>query len=128
MNILIIVGICLAASIICKAIQQNSPEIKTLLVICTVAVAAIKIFSDVSEISGMVRELFDKSGMDEEYLKIIFKGLGICYLTQLGSDCCKECGENAIATQVEMAGKIALLVTAMPLFKGLIAIIEGLLY
>ncbi|MGN1113716.1 MAG: SpoIIIAC/SpoIIIAD family protein [Oscillospiraceae bacterium] len=128
MNICIIVGICLAASIICKAIQKDSPEVKTLLVICTVTIAAVKIFAEAAEITGMVKELFDKSGMDEEYLRIIFKGLGICYLTQLGSDCCKECGENAIASQVELAGKIALIVTAMPLFKGLIAIIEGLLY
>ena len=41
------------------------------------------------------------------YLTILFKSLGICYIVQLASDYCKDCGENALASQVTLAGKLA---------------------
>lgn len=128
MNIIIITGICLTASIICKALEKNSGEIKILLAVCTVCIILFRISGELSEIISMIRELFDKSDMDGDYLSIIFKGLGICYITQLGCDCCRECGEGVIASQLELAGKIAMLIISLPLFKALVAIIEGLIY
>ena len=77
--------------------------------------------------TSAIRELFLQADMEEDYLTIIFKGLGICYITQLSCDCCRDCGESSIATQLELAGKIAMLVISLPLFRALIGIIEALL-
>lgn len=123
-----IVSFCITASIICKSIEKNSGEIKVLLAICAVLILLFKISKELLEVISIIENLFEKSDMDHEYLTIIFKGLGICYITQLGCDCCKECGESTIASQLELAGKIAMVIISLPLFRALIAIIEGLLY
>lgn len=123
-----ITGLCLTASIICKSLEKNSGEIKIILAIFVVCIVLFKISNELSQVISVIENLFDQSDMDSDYLKIIFKGLGICYITQLGCDCCKECGESVIASQLELAGKIAMVIISLPLFKALIAIIEGLLY
>lgn len=123
-----IVGLCLTASIICKVLEKNSGEIKILLAICAVCIVLFKILGELSQVISVIKNLFERSDMDSDYLTIIFKGLGICYITQLGCDCCKECGESVIASQLELAGKIAMVIISLPLFRALIAIIEGLLY
>lgn len=128
MNIIMITGLCLTASIICKALEKNSGEIKILLAICTVCIIFFRISGELAEVISVIKELFNRSDMDGDYLTIIFKGLGICYITQLGCDCCRECGESIIASQLELTGKIAMLIISLPLFKALVAIIEGLLY
>lgn len=128
MNIITITGLCLIASVICKSLEKNTPEIKILLAVCTVCIVFFKIAGELTRVISAIQEIFNRSDMDKDYLTVIFKGLGICYITQFGSDCCKECGENVIASQLELAGKIAMLIISLPLFTALVAIIEGLLY
>ena len=79
------------------------------------------------EISAALEDIFLQTGMQSEYLKIIFKSLGICFVTQLGCDCCRDSGENAMASQLELAGKAAILVTALPLFSAAAEMVRTLL-
>ena len=128
MNIITIAGLCLIASVICKTLEKNSSEIKILLAVFTVCIIFFRISGELSQVVSAIQDIFSRSDMDEDYLNILFKGLGICYITQLGCECCKECGEDVIASQLELTGKIAMLIISLPLFKALVAIIEGLLY
>ena len=68
---------------------------------------------------------FDSSGY---YIKLILKMVGITYLCELGTQICKDVGQTAIATQVEVFGKIMVLVTGLPIVFAIIeqiAIFEG---
>ena len=47
----------------------------------------------------------------------MFKALGICLLSQLAADACRDAGENAMAEKAELAGKVFLLLLALPLFE-----------
>lgn len=55
--------------------------------------------------------------MPGEYGLILFKALGICLITQLASDACRDAGEAALASKADLAGKVTLLVLALPLFQ-----------
>lgn len=63
---------------------------------------------------------FDSSGY---YIKLILKMVGITYLCEFGTQVCKDTGQGAIAIQVELIGKIMVLITGLPI---LLAIIEKL--
>ncbi len=127
MDIIAIAAMCITACIACKAIEQGSGEIKTVLTIAAVILVGAKAISGFGEVSSVIRELFLQAEMDEQYLTIIFKGIGICYVTQLACDCCRDCGENALATQLELAGKAAMIIISLPLFRAVIGIVEALL-
>ena len=60
---------------------------------------------------------FDSSGY---YIKLILKMVGITYLCEFGTQVCKDVGQGAIATQVEMFGKIMVLVTGLPIILAII--------
>ena len=60
---------------------------------------------------------FDSSGY---YIKLILKMVGITYLCELGTQICKDAGQNAVATQVELFGKITVLVTGLPIVFAII--------
>lgn len=63
---------------------------------------------------------FDSSGY---FIKLILKMVGITYLCEFGTQVCKDAGQGAIAIQVELFGKIMVLITGLPI---LLAIIEKL--
>ena len=53
--------------------------------------------------------------------------MGIAYLTEFSAQLCKDAGYGAIAMKVELAGKLMILVTALPVFQSLADLILSLL-
>ena len=74
-------------------------------------------------IAAKLDEIIGRSNIDSEYITILFKALGICYITQFSADICRDCNETAIASAAEILGKIQLIVLALPLFEQLIDVI-----
>ena len=127
MNMLTICGFCIASVLACKALENDSRQIKIVLTLVVAAVLLISTIGFVSQIISAVSSLFETSNIDNMYLRIIFKSLGVTYLTQFASDYCKDCGENAISSQVLLAGRIAIVVISLPLFKAFAQIVKSLI-
>ena len=64
-----------------------------------------------------IRQMLELGGLSGEYIQILFKALGICIITQLASDACRDAGEQGLAAKTELAGKLTLLALALPLFQ-----------
>lgn len=119
MNILAFSGTAIITAILSVMIKKTLPEYS---VAINLAAGIILIFSFISAVSPAViyiKSLISKSGITSENEVILFKTLGICLVTQFICDACKDAGENSIAAKVEMGGKFAILLTAIPLFESI---------
>lgn len=61
------------------------------------------------------------------YFVILLKMIGITYLAELSSALCKDAGANALASQVELFGKLSILVLCMPVLTALLESIDHFL-
>jgi stage III sporulation protein AD len=75
-------------------------------------------------IMSFLQTLSNKANIDVVYLNTVFKILGIAYLASFSSEICRDAGESSIATKVEFAGKILILVLAIPI---LMAVMQSIL-
>lgn len=80
-----------------------------------------------SEIFEHVKKLVDYSGIDFEKYKILFRCFGISVVTKIASETCSDCGQCSISSKIDFAGKIAILLTAIPLYSEIIEIIRNLI-
>ena len=55
------------------------------------------------------------SGSSAENFIFLLKSVGIGYICQFTSDICSDAGESAIASKIELAGRVELLLIALPL-------------
>lgn len=126
-NIVSVAGICVIAVILCKLLDSCGSEyaLYVKLAAATTVMSVLMMF--ISPIAETVRSIYAKAGADEEYLIILFKALGICYITQFACDICRDSGENALAVQAELAGKLSLIILSLPLFDSLAEIVSGLI-
>lgn len=62
-----------------------------------------------------------------EHSVILFKAVGMAILTQCCAELCRECGEAGIANGVETAGKVQLLLLALPLLEEVFTMASQLL-
>ena len=54
------------------------------------------------------------------YIKLLIKIIGITYLAEISADLCRDAGANALAGQIELFGKLSILVLCMPIITALL--------
>ncbi len=61
------------------------------------------------------------------YLETILKIIGIAYITELGANVTRDAGLNSIAGKIELAGKIFILLLAIPIISAVVEVILNFL-
>ena len=127
MNIIAIASSALIAAVLSVVLKQYKPEYSMFISIAAGILIFLSVITAINPILDFIGELTDKAGLDGIYGEVLIKSLAICYITQLACDCCKDAGESAIAGKLQIAGKIAILLIALPMFKSLAEIVTGLI-
>lgn len=65
--------------------------------------------------------------MDQAYIGTLIKMLGITYIAEFSSGICKDAGYQTIAAQIEIFGKLAVMILSMPILLTLLNTIRGFL-
>lgn len=127
MNIIGLVGIGITAAILAIVIKQYKPEIAMLISVLTGVIILMVAISVLGPVLKTISELTGMAGLDSTYANALLKALAIVYITQLASDSCKDVGETAIASKLELAGKIAVVLISLPMFQAIVEMVIKLL-
>lgn len=74
---------------------------------------------------GWIRQMLSV-GAVSEYADLLLGALGIAMLTGVCADICRECREPTVASYVEMAGRLEILVLCIPLIKEILETVAAL--
>lgn len=70
-----------------------------------------------------IRELQGALSGNTDYLGFLFKAVGITYVCEFCASICKDAGYGAVAGQIEIFGKLSVLLMGLPV---LVAVIENI--
>lgn len=127
MNIL---GLCVAviiAAVLSVMLKKYNPEISMLVAVGAGVVVFALVLSKISPALTQVNNLLSRAGMPVEYGGILLKSLGICFLCQFSSDACKDAGQSALASKVELAGKLMIVLIALPMIEDITQTAVGII-
>lgn len=123
MDILQIIAIGIIASILALIIKEQKPEFAILISIATGAIIFFMVFRRLDSVITVLKQFAAKADIDTLYFSTILKVIGIAYITDFGAQICRDSGEGAIASKVEFAGKILIMIIAIPILGALLDII-----
>ena len=63
---------------------------------------------------------------DGEGWSILIKALGVAFLTEVSASVCRDSGESGLATWVETAGKLEILLLSFPLIRAVMDTVGAL--
>ncbi len=126
MNIVGIAGIALCAAVISAMLRRYHQEYAILLTVAVGVVILVELLNSLVPSLQQIRTLLSSAGLTSDYAVILLKTLGICFLAQFAADSCRDAGENALAAKVELAGKLAIVALALPLFEKIAKTAAGL--
>ncbi len=120
MDIYAAIGIAAVGAALAVIIKQYKPEYALAVSLSTGVVIMYIALKTVYPVLSDLDYILKATNMQSAYIEVLLKSLGICFITQLAADACRDSGQGAIAAKVEMVGKAAILVISMPLFRALL--------
>ena len=76
----------------------------------------------ITYVSGLLRE-----SAASPYATLVMRALGVAVLTETVGGICRECKETTVASYLEMAGRLEILVLCLPLMEEILQSVKGLL-
>lgn len=127
MEMVQIVGVGMVAAVLSLVVRRSHPELAVQITIVVSCLVLLFLLSKLRTIIDLFEEMAKRAGVDEAYLIILLKIIGISYLTEFGAQVCRDANEGAIAAKVEIAGKVMILLMAVPIITFALDTILGLM-
>lgn len=76
---------------------------------------------------GYVEKMQSMIRLEDSYMAVILKMIGVTYVAEFASNICKDSGYQTIAGQIELFAKLSILVLGMPVLLAFMETIGELL-
>ncbi|MDN5345448.1 MAG: stage sporulation protein [Clostridia bacterium] len=125
MEIFQIVGLALTATLLVVLVRQARGAETALLISLVVGATIFLLLLDrISTVVQVLADLSARAGINQFYLQTVLKIIAIAYVAEFGGQVCRDAGENAIASKIELAAKVLIMVLAIPI---IVAILESIM-
>ena len=127
MDIIKIIGIGLIALIVIIIIKQYRPEFAVYVSLIAGPLILLLILDKMSGVINLLTNLANKTSINKDFIFLLIKITGIAFLTEFAVSICKDAGESAIATKIDMGGKVMIVAISIPIISSLLETIVKIL-
>lgn len=120
MDIIKIIEVGLIALIIIIIVKQYRPEFTMYVSVAAGIIILLLVMDKLSAIIDLLTNLANKTSINNEFIFLLIKITGIAILTEFASSICKDSGETAIASKVDMGGKVIIIAMSVPIIASLL--------
>lgn len=123
MEVIKIIGIALIALIIIILLKQYKPEFAIYISLLTGVLIIVLVMDELTGIIRLIQTIANKASINQQFLTILIKITGIAFLSEFAVSICKDSGEAAIASKIELGSKIVIISMSIPILSSLLEII-----
>ena len=127
MEILKIAAVALTGVILASVMKTVNKEITIYIILATVIILFLSIIDKLREAFRYLEGIYDNVTYGRSFFPVIIKVLAVAYITDFTAQLCRDSGENAIGSKVELAGKVMIFYLAMPVLSAILELISSLL-
>ena len=122
-----IVALGLLGAVLAALLKKHTPELALLLAVAVCGAAALAAVRGVREVWAFLEDLLAAVEISSTLFLPLLKTAGIAVVTRIGADLCRDAGESAVASAVEMAGAMGALLAVLPLMQAAWEVLRSLL-
>ncbi len=122
-----LIGIALCGLLLCVFLKSLKSELAAIAALITCAILLLYTLNLATYAIDYVRRLAARYAVADGYLETVFKVIGIGYICTLAAQLCRDAGQASVGVQVELFGKVLILVQALPIAAKLMDTLVGIL-
>ena len=115
MDIIKIIGIGFISLIITVILKEYRKEYAIYVVIICGAIILLYSIDTISSIVNFLKEISKNKSFNTEFISCLLKITGISILTEYAVSICKDSGESAIASKIDLGGKVLIISMSIPI-------------
>jgi stage III sporulation protein AD len=127
MGIFQIVIIGALGAILAILMKGYNPALAVLVSLATGVLLFLMVVPMLMNAMGFVRHLGEMADGLGAYTTLVIRVIGVAYIAEFGASVCNDANESAIAAKIDLAGRVIMLVLAMPVIIDIVQIVTGLL-
>lgn len=122
MDIIKIILFIIILTILIVIIRELKPEYAVVVQVGGIVLIALFVLSSVEGLLESTMDIAEMSMLNSEFFMLMIKALGIAILTQIATGICEDSDNKALASGVELAGKVIILAMCIPMIKAVAGI------
>jgi len=127
MDIVQVAAIGIIGMILSIILKKEVPGLSILISVVVGVIIFMGILPKIEAVIQMLYRIISRSNVDAEYIDVILKIVGIAYISQFAAQICSDAGEGNIASKIEFAGKVIIMVISAPVLMELIEMVLKLM-
>lgn len=127
MEIIQVVGLGMTATFLAVILKEQNPVFAFLLATFTGILIFFFLIGKIAEVIRVLEQLAVEGGINLIYLKTILQIIGIAYIAEFAAQISRDAGQGAIASKIELAGKVLIMVLAIPIITVIIETIVNVI-
>lgn len=104
-------------------LKEVQPNIAFLMILIATVIIFFYVLEQVKVMMNFIQLLATKASIEMYYLDTIFKIIGLAYIVEISANLIKDSGLTSLASKIELAGKIFILLLALPIIQAVIEMI-----
>lgn len=114
------IGILSLTAVICAmTVKEQKPQFSVLISMAAAILISYNAIIRLKNIAQLFETLIEYTAIRNSWLLLLMKMVGISYVAEFSSGICREAGHQAIAGQIEIFAKIAILTVSTPVLLAL---------
>lgn len=127
MDVIKIIGIGLVSLIIIILLKQYKPEFAVYASILAGAIILFLIMDKLSGIVELIKSIANKTSINSKFIGLLLKITGIAFISEFAVSICKDSGEGAIASKIELGSKILIISMSIPIISSMLELVLKIL-
>ena len=127
MPIFQLIGIAFVTAVTALLLKSTRPELAFAVTVAGCIILLLVILDLVKDSFSVLGDIAEGTGIDASLIKTLLKMIGIGYLVEFSAGLLNDFGQNSLADKLIFAGKLVVLVLAVPILESVLSLISSLI-
>ena len=127
MQIFQLIGIAFVTAVTALLLKSARPELSFAVTVAGCIILLLMILDLVIDSLSVFHDIAQNTGIDATLIKILLKMIGVGYLVEFSAGLLNDFGQNSLADKLIFAGKIVVLILAVPILESVLSLIGSLI-
>ncbi|MBP3502053.1 MAG: stage III sporulation protein AD [Clostridia bacterium] len=123
MDIIKLIGVGLISLVIIIIVKQYKPEFAIYVSLTAGILILGMTFDTITQIVNLIENYSQKVSISNKFIIVLLKITGIAILSEFATSICKDAGESAIASKIEIGSKIMIISASIPIISSLLEVV-----
>ena len=121
------IAAALITAVLCLILAKQGKDLAVVLTILACVMILTAAMGYLENLIRFLEQLVDTVGLEGDHFQILLKVVGIGLTGEMAAMICADAGNAALGKTLQLLGTVLILCLSLPLFQGLLELIEGIL-